>query len=134
MRERHQKYQGKPDLINSFGSVHANVFRNPKLSLGAKSLYAYLCSFADVNLRTGMELKVKLSPREIQRDLGISSNTLSKYLSELRKRGLVQVHQTRVLRDGRRVYGSNLYTLQPNVAPPAVLNEAPPVDKYGERN
>lgn len=133
MKERHQEYQGQTDLF-SFESSHASIFRNPKLSLGAKSLYAYLCSFADVNLGTGMELKVKVSRREIQRDLGISSNTLSKYLSELRKRGLVKVQQTRVLQAGRRVYGSNLYTLQPHVVPPAVLNEAPPLDKYGELN
>jgi DNA-binding transcriptional MocR family regulator len=61
------------------------------------------------------KMKARPSKRRMQRELGMSNNTLNKYLKELREFGLIEVKQTRVLRDGRKEYGNNIYTLRSHV-------------------
>ena len=121
---------GKIFVFGRYGLAPTFVFRNPELSVGAKSLYGYLSTFI-----SGEQMKKKLfkawpSRRRIQKDLNISGNTLSKYLQELKKMGLIKVKQSRqTLEQGRQVYGNNLYILQPYVKEPEESRGALAQDK-----
>jgi hypothetical protein len=57
-------------------------------------------------------MKAWPSRKRIEREMRISSNTLSKYLRELSDHGLIEIQQTRVVREGRSVYGNNVYVLR----------------------
>lgn len=112
---RNQRGSREVSVFSHYGPAPAVVFRNPNLSPGAKAVYGYLCTFVNsAEVRQG-DMKAWPSRRRMERELGISSNTLSKYLRELRDHALIKIQRTRVLRDGRVVYGNNLYILQASV-------------------
>lgn len=68
-----QKYK----KVNSFGKVYKEVFMNTDISIKAKALYAYLYAYAGKN-------RVAYPNKErICNELGISENTLNKYLKQL---------------------------------------------------
>jgi len=109
------------DVFSHYGPAPSVVLRYSVLSIGAKGLYAYLCTYINLNEAKKGDMKAWPSRRRMQRELGISNNTLSKYLNELQALGFIAVKQTRVLREGRRVFGNNVYTLQRYVDLPVGL-------------
>lgn len=100
------------DVYSHWGPIPRLVLRSSGLSLGAKAVYAYLNSFVSISDVKNGELKAWPSRRRMERELGISAKTLSKYLNELREKGLIEVEQSIVVRDGRSVYGNNIYSLR----------------------
>ena len=112
---RNQRGSREVSVFSHYGPAPAVVFRNPNLSPGAKAVYGYLCTFVNSDEVRQGDMKAWPSRRRMERELGISSNTLSKYLRELRDHALIKIQRTRVLRDGRVVYGNNLYILQASV-------------------
>lgn len=84
-----------------YGTIPKMVVLDTNLSIKAKGLYAYLCSFSGA----GKEAWPKVGT--ITRDLDISKNSLRKYMGELELHGYVSVNQK--VDNGR--FAANLYTL-----------------------
>jgi len=80
-----------------YGNVYKDILSNPKLSLQAKGIYAYLSSF------TGDQEYCFPSYDTMQKHLCISRASISKYLKELVAFGVVAIN--------KRFTGSNQYFL-----------------------
>lgn len=79
------------------------------LSHGAIAVYGYLLRIED--RRT---YQCHPSYATIGKAVGMSNNTVRKYVQELEERGLIRTeHTTVTLKDGRRRNGSLLYTILP---------------------
>lgn len=89
--------------INSqgYGTVPKTVMQSQEISIKAKAVYAYFCSF------TGMGYSCFPSRDKICFDLEISKDSLTKYIRELKKAGFLKVEQEKA--EGR--FLRNLYTL-----------------------
>ena len=68
---------------NGFGIVSNTVMRNPDITLGEKSLYAYLSTYANSN----NELFVSVN--KIADECGIGQSTVKRYLSNLEKKKII---------------------------------------------
>ena len=86
---------------NGYGTIPKSVMQDTELSISAKAVYSYFCSF------TGSGDTCFPSRKKICFDLGIANNSLSKYLNELINNGYLQVEQ--VKEKGR--FSHNVYTL-----------------------
>lgn len=109
------KKEGKTFVFSRYGLAPTLVFRNPNLSVTAKAVYGYLSTFINAEQMKKGIFKAWPSRRRILKELNISCNTLSRYLKELKEAGFIKVEQSRTIKDGRQVYGNNLYILQPYV-------------------
>lgn len=86
-----------------FGIIPKRVMKDPNLSLQAKGIYAYLCSYAG-NKDTAFP-SVKL----ITHELNMSKDTFYKYLNELKETGYIEVFKERD--EGK--FSKNIYKLLP---------------------
>lgn len=95
--------------INSagYGIVPKLAMQDRELNIGAKAVYAYFCSFA------GAGDTCFPSREKICCDLGVSKNTLTKYITQLVRQGFISVEQTK----GNGRFSNNVYTLQTEVLP-----------------
>ena len=89
--------------INSlgFGTIPKLVMQDRSLSLGAKAVYAYFCSF------TGAGDSCFPSRERICYDLDLNKDTFTKYRNELVTRGYIKIEQ---IKDGVK-FSHNVYTL-----------------------
>lgn len=87
---------------DGFGIVMRSVMRDRSLSVKAKALYAYLCSFA------GNKGSCYPARSLIEGELGISSTTASSLLNELVESGTVKKVQDRS-KVGK--FGNNVYVV-----------------------
>ena len=89
--------------INSqgFGTIPKLVMQDRSLSLGAKAVYAYFCSF------TGAGDSCFPSRERICYDLDLNKDTFTKYRNELVARGYIKIEQ---IKDGVK-FSHNVYTL-----------------------
>ena len=79
------------------------------LSHGAIAVYGYLLRIED--RRT---YQCHPSYATIGKAVGMSNNTVRKYVQELEERGLIRTERTSIItRDGRKQNGSLLYTILP---------------------
>ena len=79
------------------------------LSHGAIAVYGYLLRIED--RRT---YQCHPSYATIGKAVGMSNNTVRKYVQELEERGLIRTERTTIItRDGRKQNGSLLYTILP---------------------
>jgi DNA-binding transcriptional ArsR family regulator len=85
-----------------FGILPREIMRS-SLSITAKTIYAYLASFA------GNTRKAFPSVRLICNELGMSENTFYKYLKELKDLGVVEIIKER--EQGK--FAKNIYKLSP---------------------
>ena len=92
---------------NGYGSVPKAVMQDQKLSIAAKAVYAYFCSF------TGSGDSCFPTRKKICYDLGISNDSLSKYLNQLIDNGYLIVEQ--IKEKGR--FSHNVYTLPDTILP-----------------
>lgn len=108
--------EGEIFVFRHYGLAPSVVFRDNKLSVGAKALYGYLATFVNAEeMKKGL-FKAWPSRKRILHDLNISANTLSKYLKELQDANLIKVEQgRRTLQEGRQVYSNNQYILLPYI-------------------
>lgn len=90
---------------NGFGIIAKLVMQDRNLSLGAKGVYAYFCSYA------GAGNICFPSRKKMCYDLGISQNTLSKYLKELIKSSYVSCEQ--IKENGK--FSHNVYTINTQI-------------------
>lgn len=105
--------EGKIFVFRHYGLAPSVVFRDPDLSMGAKALYGYLSTFVNASQMKAGVYKAWPSRRRILNELGISVNTLSKYLAELKAAQLLCVNQSRTtIQDGKQVFGNNEYVFQ----------------------
>jgi DNA replication protein DnaD len=86
-----------------FGIIPKHIMKNPNISIQAKGIYAYLCSYAG-NKDTAFP-SVKL----ITHELSMSKDTFYKYLNELKDTGYIEVSKERT--KGR--FSKNIYKLLP---------------------
>lgn len=84
-----------------YGNIPKMVMQDKKLSALSKAVYAYFCSF------TGAGDSCFPTREKICYDLGISNNSLSKYLKELIENNYLIVKQ--IKENGR--FSHNVYTL-----------------------
>lgn len=89
--------------LRGFGTVEKWVLTDPKIHASAKGLYALLCAFAGDKGQAfpGTDL--------LRHQLGLSKNTLHKYIKQLSEFGVISIEQKR---DGGQ-FSRNIYTLLP---------------------
>ncbi len=106
---------GKESVFKYFGLVPSFVLRDSAISFGAKAVYAYLATY--INAKQFREGKPRAWPsrKRMQRELNMSANTLSKYLKELKENKLIKIEQSRRTKDGKHLYGNNIYTLKQHI-------------------
>ncbi len=68
---------------NGFGIVSNTVMRDPDITLGEKSLYAYLSTYAD------SDNQLFVSVNKIADECGIGQSTVKRYLSNLEKKKII---------------------------------------------
>lgn len=92
---------------NGYGSVPKSVMQDRELTIAAKAVYAYFCSF------TGSGDTCFPTRKKICYDLDISNDSLSKYLNQLIDGGYLIVEQ--IKEKGR--FSHNVYTLPDTILP-----------------
>jgi hypothetical protein len=90
-----------------YGQIAKAVMKDKRLSIGAKALYSYICSYAGAGDTAwpGREL--------ICSDLNINKGTYTKYLKELKTTGYIKV--TQKVANGR--FGGNIYIIVKSPTP-----------------
>ena len=99
-----------PDSVmeKGYGMVGKLVMQDRSISIEAKGLYAYICTFGNVAFP---------GRKKIMEELQIGKNSYTKYLKELVVRGYVSVQQKR---DGeKKQFLGNVYTI--NINPQEVM-------------
>jgi hypothetical protein len=95
------RIQGFNINSNGYGTIPKSVMQDQELSISAKAVYAYFSSY------TGAGDTCFPTRNKICYDLGISNNSLTKYLKELTTNGYLKVEQ--IKESGR--FSHNVYTL-----------------------
>ena len=112
--------EGKVFIFDRYGIAPSVVMRDPRLSVGAKAVYAYLMTYVNSEQVKSGDVKAWPSRDRMMNELGISVNTLTKYVRELRDAELIDVEQTREQDDdGKTVYGRNIYVIHPYIPDPS---------------
>lgn len=88
---------------NGYGFIAKKVMLDSSIPLAAKGFYAYLCSFS------GKGNDIFPSRKRICNDLNIGNDTLSKYISFLAEKKLIEVNSTRSS-DGQ--FSRNIYKIK----------------------
>jgi DNA-binding transcriptional MocR family regulator len=89
-------------LAQGYGIVAKSVMTDKTVSLQAKGLYSYLCTFANADHKAWPGIE------KIMNDLGISRNSIFKYLKELKDKGYITTEQQQK-NDG--TYSTNVYNI-----------------------
>ena len=95
------KLKGTKLNKDGYGFIPKSVMQDKNLSIATKAVYAYFCSF------TGAGDCCFPTRKKICFDLGISNDSLSKYIKQLIENGYLIVEQ--VKENGR--FSHNIYTL-----------------------
>lgn len=110
---------------NGFGIIAKLVMQDRNLSLGAKGVYAYFCSYA------GAGNICFPSRKKMCYDLGISQDTLGKYLKELIKSNYVSCEQ--IKENGK--FSHNVYTINTQIPLPKLpLPKISVSENFGTEN
>lgn len=72
-----------PRIKQSYGIVNKDVITDPALNLQQKAMYAYLCTYADVN----NQLHVSVNRIAAECDVGCS--TVKRILDQLLRKGII---------------------------------------------
>lgn len=95
------KLQMEGIFKEGYGNIAKLVMKDRNLTIGAKAVYAYLCSYSGAG-------KVAYPSRSlICYDLGISQETLSKHLKNLEEQGYILREQQR----SNGAFSHNIYTI-----------------------
>lgn len=79
----------KDIMSEGFGIVAQSVLRDSNLSIEAKGIYSYLCTFANANREASVDIDT------IVDELKISENRFFKYRKELVDKGYLIIKNTR---------------------------------------
>lgn len=88
---------------NGYGLIAKKVMKDTDLSLSAKAIYSYLCSYA------GNETSAFPSVKLIKHELGISKDTFYKYMKELTNKSYITITQNRA---EKGKFGHNIYSIE----------------------
>lgn len=103
-----KKNLAKRDPIKNYFPLPNEIYQLG-LSSGAIAVYGYLLRIED---RTTYQCHPSYAT--IGDAVGMSNNTVRKYVMELEERGLIRTEHTSIItRDGRKQNGSLLYTILP---------------------
>ena len=103
-----KKNLAKRDPIKNYFPLPNEIYQLG-LSSGAIAVYGYLLRIED---RTTYQCHPSYAT--IGDAVGMSNNTVRKYVMELEKRGLIRTEHTSIItQDGRKQNGSLLYTILP---------------------
>ena len=103
-----KKNWAKRDPIKNYFPLPNEIYQLG-LSSGAIAVYGYLLRIED---RTTYQCHPSYAT--IGDAVGMSNNTVRKYVMELEERGLIRTEHTSIItRDGRKQNGSLLYTILP---------------------
>ncbi|SHE59513.1 Helix-turn-helix domain-containing protein [Desulforamulus putei DSM 12395] len=91
-----------------YGMVAKSIMKDRSLSIGAKGLYAYICSYA------GAGNTAWPGRERICEDLGINKNTLTKYMIELKERDYIRIEQRK---DEKGKFIGNVFWIVQNPSP-----------------
>lgn len=107
-----------------YGFIPKKVMRDKQLNIQAKAIYAYICSY------TGKGTDAFPSQKLMSDDLGISKDTLSKYVKQLKELGYISIKQS----SDNGKFGRNVYTV--NILPYMISSDTVDTDTetvgYGE--
>ena len=92
-------------FCKGYGFIAKVVMQDNKLSLQAKGIYAYLCSYS------GKGKDSFPSRKKMCFDLNISNDTLGKYLNELKENGYIAINQSK---NENNKFANNIYTINLN--------------------
>lgn len=102
------KNWAKRDPIKNYFPLPNEIFQLG-LSHGAIAIYGYLLRIEDRST-----YQCHPSYATIGKAVGMSRNTVRRYVQELEERGLIRTERTSIItRDGRKRNGSLLYTILP---------------------
>lgn len=96
-----------------YGFVAKSVMQDNQLSLQAKGIYAYLCSYS------GKGTDSFPSRKKMCFDLNISNDTLGKYLKELKENGYISILQSK---NEHNRFSNNVYTINLNLPCPKIYD------------
>ena len=99
-----------------YGLISRAVMRDKNLSIQAKAIYSYLCSFANTDGESFPSRSIATA------ELGVNKDTYTKYLSELKDKGYLTVKQL----TEKGVFKSNHYFI--NSYPCLKLSDTVPSD------
>jgi hypothetical protein len=108
------RIQGFNINSNGYGTIPKSVMQDQELSISAKAVYSYFCSY------TGAGDTCFPTRNKICFDLGIANNSLTKYLKELTTNGYLKVEQ--IKENGR--FSHNVYTLPDIKLPQTKITDA----------
>ena len=100
------KLESDSILEKGYGLISRDIMRDKNISLGAKSIYCYLNSFA------GSKGICYPSLELIRNEMGLSKNTLNKYMKELKQSGLIKVF--RLQNEDNNLLSNNIYEIAMN--------------------
>lgn len=86
---------------NGYGIISKKIMQDNSLSIYAKAIYSYLCSFS------GKGRDAFPSRNKICYDLNVSSDTLTKYIRELKDRKIIDIKQEK--NNGK--FSNNVYRI-----------------------
>jgi DnaD/phage-associated family protein len=101
---------------NGYGLIAKKVMKDSDLSLSAKAIYSYLCSYA------GNETSAFPSVKLIKYELGISKDTFYKYMKELTDKSYIVVTQKRA---EKGKFGHNVYSIEAVPCPKSPDTDSP---------
>ncbi|GEM_PF-3079199 len=105
--------EGQEFILRQYFPIPQKLFQNPQISLRAKTLYCYLLSFTDPSTAS---LTAYPSRKRMERELGYSQTTITKYLKELKDANLITVIPSyRRNSRGKRLFQRNVYVLKTEV-------------------
>ena len=101
---------------NGYGFIAKKVMKDKNLNVISKAIYSYICSYS------GKGQDAFPSQKLICFDLGISKDTLSKYMKELKNKNYITVKQSK--EEGK--FARNIYTV--NIVPCMVSSDTVSTD------
>lgn len=90
---------------NGYGFIAKSVMQDNQISLQAKGLYAYLCSYS------GKGKDAFPSRKKMCFDLNITNDTLGKYLKELKESNYIHISQSK----NESRFSNNIYKINLNL-------------------
>ncbi|WP_333860767.1 helix-turn-helix domain-containing protein [Clostridium sp.] len=109
---------------DGYGIVAKRVMRDNEISIGAKCLYAYLCTFIDTKAGNTNSFPGR---NKICFDLKISKDTFGKYRKELEAKGYLIVTQKK--EDKSKKFAHNVYSIETIPCPKKPDTEEPDTEK-----
>ena len=94
-------------MSEGYGFSPKAVMRDPRLTIEAKAIYAYMSSFAGAGLSSFPSIELQLS------ELGISKTRYYKHRKLLEQFGYITIKQTRIKNENNKsINDKNIYTLE----------------------